>query len=356
MAKQRIGFRESLNTYNQIVEQIERGSYAPLYLLMGEESYFIDRISNLLATKVLSPEEQTFNQTVVYGRDTEAGVVINYARQVPMMGGRSVVIVREAQNLRGIEKLAHYAQSPNPQSVVVICHKEKSIDKRSALYKQALKNGVIMESIRPRDYEIGSWLTSYLGGRGLQLSPKALSMLTDNLGSDLTKIEGEVSKLIIALPEGSHMINDTQIEQHIGISKEFNNYELVGAVVSRDVQRAFRIADHFARNPKNHPLLLSVLVLYNQFRQLFIYNYMVWQSRRQDTLPQDSEVMQRLKLTNSFALREIKSNGALWNSRQLFEVLALMREYDAKSKGMDSGGESGGELLRELLLKLFVIK
>ncbi|MFR9651311.1 MAG: DNA polymerase III subunit delta [Rikenellaceae bacterium] len=355
MAKQRVGFKESYSSYLTLIETIGRGEYAPIYLLMGEESLFIDRVANTLAERVLTPEQQSFNQTIIYGRDSEAGVVINLARQVPMMGGRSVVIIREAQHLKGIDKLSIYAQKPNPEAVVVICHKEKSIDKRSALYKAVLKSGVVLESVRPRDYEVGGWLTGFLSAKGLKLSPKALSMLTDNLGSDITKIESEIDKLLLALPEGSSEINDSHIEEHIGISKEFNNFELVGAVVRRDVQRAFRIADHFARNPKDHPLLLSVLMLYREFRRMFTYNYMVWQSRKRgEPMPNDRDLMSRLAINNPYAVSELKQMCAQWNNRQLFGILALMREYDAKSKGIATGGESGGELLRELLLKIFV--
>ncbi len=355
MAKQRVGFKESYSSYTALIESIGRGEYAPIYLLMGEESLFIDRIANMLADRVLTPEQQSFNQTVLYGRDSEAGVVINLARQVPMMGGKSVVIVREAQHLKGLDKLSIYAQKPNLDAVMVICHKEKSIDKRSALYKAVVKSGVVFESIRPRDYEIGGWLTSFLSTKGLKLSPKALSMLTDNLGSDLTKIESEISKLLLALPKGTTQIDDTQIEQHIGISKEFNNFELVSAVVKRDAQRAFRIADHFARNPKDHPLLLSVLMLYREFRRMFTYNYMVWQSRKRgEPMASGRDLMARLGVNNPYILGELKQTCAAWNNRQLFGILALMREYDAKSKGIGAGGESGGELLRELLLKIFV--
>ncbi len=355
MAKQRVGFKESYSSYSRLIECISRGEYAPIYLLMGEEGYLIDRVSKLLAAKVLTPEQQSFNQSILYGRDLEAGVVINYARQVPMMGGRSVVVVREAQQLKGIEKLAIYAESPNPDAVVVLCYKGKSVDKRSALYKNILKCGEVLEAVRPRDYEVGGWLSSFLASKGLSLTPKALSMLSDNLGSDLSKIESEVSKLLVALPEGTTSVGDADVERHVGISKEFNNFELVAAVVNRDVQRAFKIADHFARNPKEHPLLLSVLVLYREFRQMFAYNYIVWQSRkRSEPMPSDRDLMVRLKVNNSYALGELKRVSAGWNSRQLFVILGLMREYDAKSKGVASGGESGGELLRELLLKIFV--
>ncbi len=328
--------------------------FAPIYLLMGEESYFIDKISDALATTVLGEAERTFNQITLYGRDCEAGVVINYARQIPMMGGISVVIVKEAQQMKGIEKLAIYAASPVESTILVICHKDKSIDKRSALYKNTLKCGVVLDSSTPRDYEIGGWLTSYLSGRGLALNPKALSMLTDNLGTTISKIESEVSKLIIALPKGTQIITEDEIERYIGISKEFNNFELCNAIVTRNLNRSLTIAQHFAQNPKSYPLLLTVLVLFNQFKQIFMFNYLRWMTQhRGAAFPNDMELMRILKLNNPYAVSDLKRLCGLWPNRKVFFILGLMREYDAKSKGIDRGGADDGELLRELILKIF---
>ncbi len=336
------------------MQSIRSGNFAPLYILMGEESYFIDSVCDLLSNSVLSPAEQSFNQITLYGRDCEAGTVINYARQVPMMGGRSVVIVKEAQQMKSLDKLSIYASSPVSTTVLVVCHKEKNIDKRSALYKAALKSGALLESVRPRDYEVGQWLSSHVSKRGLKMTNKALSMLTDNLGSDLSKIESELEKLIIALPEGIKQVNDSHIEQYIGISKEFNNFELCNAIVSRNASRALTIADHFAHNPKAYPLLLTVLVIFNQFKQIFTINYLRWQQQyRGVAFPSDMDLMRILRMNNSFALSELKQISTQWNNRKVFFILGLMREYDAKSKGMNRGGESDGELLRELILKIF---
>ncbi|MFI3259495.1 MAG: DNA polymerase III subunit delta [Rikenellaceae bacterium] len=354
MAKKRVSFKESVEVYNRLIADIRGRRFAPIYLLMGEESYFIDSVCDALATTVLTEAEQSFNQITLYGRDCEGGVVVNYARQVPMMGGLSVVIVKEAQQLRSIEKLVHYTSAPSPTTVLILCHKEKSLDKRSQLYKSISSNGVVLESMRPRDYEIGGWLTSYLSGQGLRLTPKALAMLTDNIGGDISKIVSEVSKLIIALPEGQQVVGDDEIERHIGISKEFNNYELCNAVVNRDKRRALRIADHFSQNPKAYPLLLTVLVLFNQFKQLFTINYLRWMSQnRGATFPSDMELMRILKVGNPYAVSELKQTCGLWHNRKVYFILGLMREYDAKSKGMNRGSESDGELLRELLLKIF---
>ncbi len=336
------------------MQSVKSRKFAPIYILMGEESYFIDSVCDALSSSILTEAEQSFNQITLYGRDCDAGTVINYARQVPMMGGRSVVIVKEAQQMKSIDKLSIYASAPISSTVLIICHKEKSIDKRSALYKAALKSGVVLESVRPRDYEIGQWLATHLSKRGLNLSPKALSMLTDNLGTDLSKIESEVSKLIIALPEGTQQITDAHIEQYIGISKEFNNFELCNAILSRNAKRSLTIADHFSQNSKAYPLLLTVMVLFGQFKQIFIINYLRWLKQyRGVAFPSDVELMKTLKLNNSFALSELKQVSGMWNNKRVFFILGLMREYDAKSKGMNTGGATEGELLRELILKIF---
>ncbi len=333
---------------------IRNEEFAPIYLLMGEESYFIDIICDALSNNILTEAERSFNQITLYGRDQEAGVVVNYARQAPMMGGRSVVIVKEAQQMRSIERLTHYTSSPIASTTLVICHKEKSIDKRSQLYKSIAKSGVVFESIRPRDYEISGWLASHISKRGLTLTPKALSMLLESLGTDLSKIMGEVTKLTIALPKDQSRVGDEDIERYVGISKDFNNYELSSAVVQRDKSRALRIADHFAHNPQSYPLLVSVMVLFSEFKRLFMLNYLRWMSQHKGVpIPSDMELMRILKVNNPYAIAEIKQRCTLWHNRKVYNVLALLREYDAKSKGFNRGSESDGELLRELLLKIF---
>lgn len=197
-----------------------------------------------------------------------------------MMGSYQVVILKEAQQLRGIERLSLYTQKPSPTTILVICHKEKNVDKRSAFYKGCAANGAVLESVRPRDYEIASWLQQFIRERGLTIDAKALSMLTDHLGTDIAKISNELHKLTVSLPEGTTRITDADIEANIGISKDFNNFELCKAVATRDMARALMIADHFARNPKDNPLLLTIMALFGQFRDLFVVNYLGWLSRR----------------------------------------------------------------------------
>ena len=356
MAKGTLKFKDSVAEYERLTGEIAARRFAGIYLLMGEEGYFIDAVAEQLAASILDEAARAFNQITVYGRDSDAGQVVNLCRQMPMMGQYQVVIVKEAQQLRNLDKLSLYTQKPSPTTILVICHKEKNVDKRSALYKGCAANGVVLESVRPRDYEIAAWLQQFIRRRGLEIDPKALAMLTDHLGTDISKIANELQKLTVSLPEGTRRITDRDIEANIGISKDFNNFELCKAVVTRDMARALMIADHFARNPKDNPLLVTVMALFNQFRDLFVVNYLRWLARRRNQpFPPDQELMRILRKSNTFILGEIKQNAALWDNRKVFQVLGLLREYDAKSKGMGSGGASDDELLRELLLKIFLL-
>lgn len=356
MAKTAVKFKDSVAEFERLGKDIAAQRFAPIYLLMGEESYFIDALCDALASTVLTPAEQSFNQITVYGKDTDAAQVVNLCRQMPMMGSYEVIIVKEAQQLRNIEKLAHYTDKPQASTILVICHKERAVDRRSAFYKQCAASGVVFESVRPRDYEIGPWLTSFIASRGLKIDAKAVQMLTDQIGCDISKISNEVDKLLLALPAGTGSITDAHIEQYVGISKEYNNFELCNAVATKQIERAMRIADHFARNPKEYPLLVTVMSLFNLFRDIFVVNYLGWLSRRKgQPFPDDMSLMRTLKKSNVYAVKEIKQAAARWENRRVFNILGLLREYDAKSKGIDTGGADDGELLRELLLKIFMV-
>ena len=355
MAKSALKFKDSVAQYERIAAEVAARRFSGIYLLMGEESYFIDALSDQLAATILDEAARAFNQITVYGRDSEAGQVINLCRQMPMMGQYQVVILKEAQQLKGLDKLALYTQKPSPTTILVICHKEKNADKRSAFYKGCAANGAVFESVRPRDYEIGPWLAQFVASKGCTIDAKAQAMLTDHLGTDLAKISNELGKLLLSLPEGTKKITDAHIEQNIGISKDFNNFELCKAVTGQNLEQALRIADHFARNPKDNPLLVTILALFNQFREIFRINYLRWLSRHKGVpFPSDTELIGILRMNNAYALGELKQTSARWDNRRVFRILGLLREYDAKSKGMNAGGAPDGELLRELLLKIFL--
>ena len=353
-----LAFNNCVSAYNTIMSDIKARRFSPVYLLMGDEGYFIDAIADSLASSILNEAERAFNQIVVYGLDSDAGKIVNLCRQMPMMGAYEVIIVKEAQQLSKIENLVHYTSSPQQSTILIICYKNKEqgrgLDKRTSFYKSCAKSGVVFESVRPRDYEIDGWLTSYISSVGLTIAPKAMAMLKEHVGMDLGRMAREIDKLVVSMPEGERGVTDAHIEQYIGISKEFNTFELNDAVLKQDVARAMRIADHFGHNPKSYPVTLTITRLFGLFQQLFLYNYHMWQCRKRGmAMPSDNELMTAIRANNPYALREIKANVGRWNNRRVFNILGLLREYDAKSKGVESGGLNGGELLNELLLKIF---
>ncbi len=355
MAKSTVKFKDCEAEYRRIVADIGARKFAPVYLLMGEEGFFIDALCERLADSILDEAARSFNQIVLYGRDTDGGTVASYCRQIPMMGDREVIIVKEAQQLDKLELLSQYTAKPQASTVLVICHKGKSADRRQQLYKTCAANGVVFESVRPRDYEIKGWLGEMVRSKGFQIEAASIDMLVNNLGTDLSKIGNEIEKLTISMPRGATKITDKDIEEHIGISREFNNFELCKAVVLKDVRKALDIADHLSRNPKEYPLLLTVMALFGSFREIFIVNYLRWQAKyRNVPFPSDPELLGILRSSNLYALRDLKQYSMTWNNRKVFDVLGLLREYDAKSKGIDAGGKANGELLRELLLKILM--
>ena len=351
-------FVDCVAEYSAIMSDISARRFQPIYLRTGDEGCFIDAICDALAETILNEAERAFNQVTVYGLDTDAGAVVNLCRQMPMMGSYQVVIVREAQQMSQLDALQHYTSSPQSTTILVVCYKNKEqgrgIDKRTSFYKSCQKNGVVFESLRPRDYEVDAWLNNYVASCGLKITAKALAMLKEHVGMDLSRMAQEVKKLSVSLPESERTVTDSHIEQYIGLSKEFNNFELNDAVLKQDMARAMRIADHFAHNPKSYPISLTINVLFGLFQQLFLLNYLMWQQRRKGIpMPNDAELMREIRVNNLFALREIKANVGRWDNRRVFGILGLLREYDAKSKGIDSGGLDGGELRKELRLKIF---
>ena len=355
MAKS-IRFREAYAQYEQIVANIRKGQFAPIYLLMGEEGYFIDSLTDMLSDSILQEHEKAFNQIVIYGKDTDEGTIINYARQMPMMGGRMVIIVKDAASLRKIETLSLYTASPLASTVLIIACKGKSVDKRSALYKHSLAKGVVFESPRPYDSELAPWVATYLRAtKGCAIEEKALKMVIDYLGTDISKLVGEMDKLLTRLPKETKVITADHIEQNIGISKDFNNFELIEAVAQKNFAKAMRIADNFARNPKEHPLVVSTSTLFGYFQKLFTINYKEWQTKYKGMpAASDAELAGLIKVS-PYVLSSYKQAAKLYPNKKIFLILGFIREYDMKGKGINSGGADQGELLRELLMKIMMV-
>ena len=258
-------------TFEQILNDLKNKIYYPVYFLAGEESYYIDEISDYIEEHVLTDIEKEFNQTVIYGRETDVLSIISNAKRYPMMANYQVVIVKEAQDIKNIEDLLPYIENPLDSTLLVINYKYKKLDKRKSFFKQIGKKGVLFESKKLYDNKIAGWINNYVKEKGYEITPKACAMLTEFLGSNLSKVVNEISKLIINVPEKS-IINDELVERNIGISKDFNIFELQNAIGSKNVLKANQIANYFAANPKDNPLVKTVTILFGYFSKIMIYH------------------------------------------------------------------------------------
>ena len=260
-------------TYEEIARDLKNRIYKPVYYLMGEESYYIDRISEYIAQTVLNENEKEFNQTILYGADTDIATIINAAKRYPMMSKYQVVIVKEAQGVKNIDELSYYLQKPLESTILVLCHKHGVLDRRKKLAAEIEKVGVLFESKKIKDAQLTGFITSYLKRKSIEIEPKASEMMAEFVGTDLSRMAGELEKLIITLPKGQKRITPEQIEQNIGISKDYNNYELRNALIIKDVFKANQIIKYFEENPKTNPLQMTLSVLFNFFSNLMLAYY-----------------------------------------------------------------------------------
>lgn len=332
-----------MDEVKQIVGDIKQGQIKPIYFLMGEEPYYIDRITEFIDKNVLAEEEKGFNQMVLYGRDVSIEDIVSNAKRFPMMAERQVVIVKEAQDLsRTIEKLANYAENPQPSTVLVMCYKYKKIDKRKKLYKAVHKSGVIFESKKLYENQVADWIRRVLGGAKYSIEPKASQMLVEFLGTDLGKINNELEKLKLIIPQGTQITAD-HVEENIGISKEFNNFELRKAIGSRDTLKAHRIINYFAQNPKDNPLVMTISLLYSFFSQVLQYHGLSDKSQR--------NVASVLKI-NPYFVKDYTEAAHNYPMKKVSQIIALLRDADVKSKGVGATNLPQGDILKELLVKI----
>ena len=327
----------------QLVANIRQGIIKPIYFLLGEETYYIDKISDYIEDNILSEEEKGFNQVVLYGRDVSVDDIVSQAKRYPMMAERQVVIVKEAQDLaRTIQKFATYAENPQLTTVLVINYKYKKIDKRKALYKALSKVGVVYESKKLYENQVGEWIRRVLSGQKYSISPKAAQMLVEFLGTDLSKINNELEKLKIILPEGTQISPD-HIEEHIGISKDYNNFELRKAVGERDVYKAHKIINYFSENPKDNPMVVTVSLLFNFFSQLLHLHGL------NDKNPR--HVASALRV-NPYFVNEYINAARNYPMKRVSGIVATLRDFDVKSKGVGANAVPQGDLLKELLVRI----
>lgn len=332
-------------TYEEICRNIAAKKFAPVYIMMGEEPFFMDQITDLLLANVVEESERDFNQIIMYGADTDAASVINAARRFPMMSTYQIVVVREAQLIRDIELLANYVKKPLMSTVLVINYKYKTLDRRRALAAATEKVGILFESKKIPDYKMPAFIVSFMQLRSIGIDNKAAQMLSDFLGNDLSRLSKELDKLALILPEkGAKRITPELVEQNIGISKEYNNFELIKAIAMKDILKANRIAQYFEKNPKSNPIQMTLSLLFNYFSNLLICYYTKDRS--------DAGLMAALGLRASFQVKDYLLGMRNYPAMKVFNSISYIRTADARSKGVENPSASDAEILKELLYRI----
>lgn len=345
---------------NQILLDLKRKIFKPVYFLCGEEAYYIDLISDYIENNALDEADRSFNQTVVYGKDTDLTTIIGLAKQFPMMSEHQVVIVKEAQNLKELNKsaggdedgpksgsggaaqLLQYVNTPQSSTILVFCYKYKSIDKRSALAKAIQKQAVFLETARLYDNQLPDWITGFVTEKGYKIGPKASFLMAEFLGNDLSKIVNEIDKLVINIPAGSE-ISPELVQDNIGISKDYNVFELQDALAKKDIVKANRIINYFAANEKEHPLVMTLSSLYGYFSKILKFHFLADKSK--------FAAAQALGV-NPFFVDGYAKAAANYSTGKLKYIFGYLKEYDLKSKGVDNSNVSHGELMKELIFKI----
>jgi len=330
-------------SYESILQDLKNKKYSPIYLLMGEETFFMDQITEYIATHVLNEEEKAFNYSVLYGKDSDAATIINTAKRFPMMAPFQVVILKEAQSLKDIDNLIYYVQKPQNSTILVINYKYGKLNKTKKLYKALAKSAVVFESDKLYEDRIPAWINVYLKSKGVKIKPEAAMVLVEFLGSNLSKIAAELDKLILTLPNKETDITRDHIEKNIGISKDFNNFELQKALAKKNSFKAMQIADYFDKNPKDNPIVVTITSLYFYFSKLLAYHFLPDKSK--------GSVAGQLKI-NPYFVGEYAAAARQYKAGKVVKIISLLREYDLKSKGFKNSSVSHGELLRELIFKI----
>lgn len=341
--------------YEEVMIGLKQGKYAPAYILCGKEPYYIDKVADYIEQNVLDEMAREFDQTIIYGKDLSSGdvsPVIGAARGFAMMGGYKVIIVKEAQNIKKWDALAMYMDNPQPSTILVFCYKYGSPDKRLALFKNwEKKGGVLMESDPLKDYQVEKWIRDYVAERNkelkangdeVQIDDKVTKILADSIGSDLTQIVGALQKLIDGRPEGIKVIDTALVERNIGISKDFNVFELQDALIKSDVVKANRITQYFASS-KDHPMVKELGILYGFFANLMIYHY----------LPDKSEraVASALGI-NPYFVKDYAAAAKRYSAGKTFAIIGYFRETDARLKGINNPSAKDADLWKELIYKI----
>ena len=331
------------SSFEGIMSDLKAGKFAPVYYLMGDEPYYIDKIADYIADHALQPEERDFNQTVLFGSDVSAAQVADIARRYPMMAERQVVIVKEAQNIKNTEALERYFAKPMAQTILVMIHKNGKVDGRKTAYVKAIRQaGVMFESTKLKDRDLPVFIENYLKARDVKIDVKSVQMIAENIGADLSRLVGELDKVILSLPEGNRVVTPQTVEDQIGVSKEFNGFELRDAIVSRNVYKANLIIKYFDENPKAGSIYSFLPLLFGYFQNLMIAYYAP-NNRSQEA------VAEWLELRSAWAAKDYMTGMRNYSGMKVMQIISKMREIDAKSKGLDNPNTPAGELMKELI-------
>ncbi len=329
-------------TFEGIMHELVAGNYKPVYYLHGEESYYIDKICDYIAEHALRPEERDFNQTVVFGSDVTASLIADTCRRYPMMAERQVVIVKEAQNLKNTEALEKYMKQPMPTTVLVICHKNGKIDGRKREYVKAIQQaGVLFESAKLRDRDLPAFIERYLKQKNASIDPKSTQLIADAIGADLSRLTSELDKLLISLPEEDRRVTPQVVEDQIGVSKDFNGFELRDAIVNRNIFKANQIMNYFDKNPKAGSIYSFLPMMFNYFQNLMLAHYSPKKT-------QEGEA-EWLELRSAWAAKDYMTGMRNYSGMKVMQIISKMREIDAKSKGLDNPNTPPEELMKELI-------
>ena len=330
-------------SYEQILTDLRKKAYQPVYFLMGEEPYYIDYISDFIQNNVLSETEKEFDQTILYGKDVDINTVINAAKRYPMMSPYQVLIVKEAQLIKDWDNMVHYLSNPSKSTILVFCYKYSTPDKRKKWYQEVTKIATVYESVKLRDYEIGAWITKYCKSKNVAIDDKAVAMLSDFLGTDLSKLVNELEKLVLTKPADTQRITPDLVEKNIGISKDYNVFELQAALINRDVLKANRIIQYFSENKKANPMVLVLAQLFKFFSELMLYHY----------LPDKSQgaVASELKI-NPYFVKDYQKASQVYGAWKTMNIISYIRETDARYKGIDNPSTDEADLLVELIFKI----
>lgn len=330
--------------YQQIISDIKSKKYAPIYFLAGEEPYFIDKISDFVEDNVLLEHEKDFNQTIFYGKDSTPSHIIETCKRFPMMSEKQVVIVKEAQHLATkLEEFEEYINQPQPSTILVFCHKYKKLDKRKSIGKLITKKTEFFASDKIKDYQLPKWIETYVKKKKLTINPKNALLLSEYLGNDLGKIESEINKLQVILKPGEE-ITSAVIEEHIGISKDYNVFELQKAVAQKHHENAYKIAHYFGKNEKTHPFVLTLGFLFSYFSKVAIVGF----SKNKGN---DNALAKEAGISPYF-IKDYKMAAKNYSPTKLVKIVGYLKDYDLKSKGVNNTTATHSDLLKELLFKI----